>query len=83
MIDGAFVNRNSQSLTYVSYIPPRTWSEEETFGKEVILGWTIKLTSTPTFRTIFNPAEMNNTDTISLVEELRKHHISICIKTLW
>jgi cytochrome c peroxidase len=73
MIDGAFVNRNSQSLTYVSYIPPRTWSEEENIWKGGLF-WDGRSNSLAHQLSgpFFNPAEMNNTDTISLVEELKK-----------
>ncbi|MBL0317069.1 MAG: c-type cytochrome [Flavobacteriales bacterium] len=73
MVDGAFVNRNSQSLAYVSYIPPRTWSKEENLWKGGFF-WdgrsnTLAHQLSGPF---FNPAEMNNTDTLMLIEELKK-----------
>lgn len=73
MIDGAFVNRNSQSLAYVSFIPPRTWSEKEGIWKGGLF-WdgrsnTLAHQLSGPF---FNPAEMNNTDTLMLIEELKK-----------
>lgn len=72
MIDGAFTNRNSQSLTYISFIPPLNWSQEEGIWKGGFF-WDgrsntlVHQLSGP----FFNPAEMNNTDTVSLISELR------------
>jgi cytochrome c peroxidase len=72
MIDGAFVNRNSQSLAYVSFIPPLQRSANgEYYGGLFWDGRSSSLNhqlSGP----FFNPAEMNNTDTLSLIKEVKK-----------
>ena len=72
MVDGAFVNRNSQSLAYVSFIPPLQRSANgEYFGGLFWDGRSSSLThqlSGP----FFNPAEMNNADTLSLITEVKQ-----------
>lgn len=71
MIDGAFVNRNSQSLAYVSYIPAlEKDAAGEYHGGLFWDGRSSSLThqlSGP----FFNPAEMNNADTATLVAEVK------------
>jgi cytochrome c peroxidase len=72
MIDGAFVNRNSQSLAYVSFIPTLQRSANgEYYGGLFWDGRSSSLThqlSGP----FFNPAEMNNADTLSLLAEVKQ-----------
>lgn len=72
MVDGAFVNRNSQSLAYVSFIPPLQRSANgEYFGGLFWDGRSSSLVhqlSGP----FFNPAEMNNADTLSLIAEVKQ-----------
>jgi cytochrome c peroxidase len=72
MVDGAFVNRNSQSLMYVAYIPPLSKDPRtgEYFGGLFWDGRSSALRhqlSGP----LFNPAEMNNADTAALVNEIQ------------
>jgi cytochrome c peroxidase len=71
MVDGAFVNRNSQSLAYVSFIPPlEKDASGEYHGGLFWDGRSPSLThqlSGP----FFNVAEMNNSDTSSLVSEVK------------
>lgn len=71
MIDGAFVSRNSQSLTYVSFIPPRYFDESTNRWKGGLFwdGRSDQLEH-QLAGPFFNPAEMNNADTASLIEEL-------------
>lgn len=72
MIDGAFVNRNGQSLMYVSFIPPLS-KNAETGEYRGGLFWDGRSNdlrhqlSGP----LFNPAEMNNSDTSALVYEIK------------
>lgn len=72
MVDGAFVNRNSQSLMYVSFVPPlrRDTATGNYYGGLFWDGRSNDLRhqlSGP----LFNPAEMNNTDTAELVYEIK------------
>jgi len=71
MVDGAFVNRNAQSLAYVSYIPAlERDASGEYHGGLFWDGRSSSLThqlSGP----FFNPAEMNNPDTAALVAEVK------------
>jgi cytochrome c peroxidase len=72
MLDGAFVNRNSQSLMYVSFVPPLS-KNVETGTYHGGLFWDgrsndlLHQLSGP----LFNPAEMNNADTAELVYEIK------------
>lgn len=68
MVDGAFIARNSQSLAYVSYVPPRSHINGEYHGG---LFWdgrsnTLEDQLSGPF---FNPAEMNNPDTATLIRD--------------
>jgi cytochrome c peroxidase len=70
MIDGAFVNRNSQSLAYVKFIPPL---ERDSTGQyHGGLFWDGRSNSLEHQLSgpFFNRAEMNNADTLTLVNEL-------------
>ncbi len=70
MIDGAFVNRNSQSLAYVSFIPPL---EKDSLGNyHGGLFWDGRSNSLEHQLSgpFFNAAEMNNSDTAMLVNEV-------------
>jgi cytochrome c peroxidase len=73
MVDGTFVNRNSQSLAYVSYVPARHWSEKDNLWKGGLF-WDGRSNSLEHQLSgpFFNPAEMNNVDTNALVVELKK-----------
>ena len=71
MVDGAFVNRNSQSLAYVSFIPPL---EKDALGEyHGGLFWDGRSSSLTHQLSgpFFNVAEMNNSDTTSLVSEVK------------
>jgi cytochrome c peroxidase len=70
MIDGTFVNRNSQSLAYVKYIPPL---ERDSTGQyHGGLFWDGRSNSLEHQLSgpFFNRAEMNNADTLTLVNEV-------------
>ncbi|MFN0032976.1 MAG: cytochrome-c peroxidase [Flavobacteriales bacterium] len=72
MLDGFFVNRNSQTLTYTSYTPPLAYDAERGtwYGGFFWDGRSSSLQhqlSGP----FFNIAEMNNSDTTMLVSELK------------
>lgn len=72
MVDGAFVPRNSQSLAYVSFIPPlQKDANGQYFGG---LFWDGRSNSLQEQAAgpLFNPAEMNNTDTLALLDEIRQ-----------
>jgi cytochrome c peroxidase len=71
MIDGAFVSRNSQSLTYVAFIPPRHFDESTNRWKGGLFwdGRSDQLEH-QLAGPLFNPAEMNNADTASLIDEV-------------
>lgn len=72
MVDGAFVNRNSQSLMYVSFVPPLRLQP----GTNAYFGGLFWDGRSNDLRhqlagPLFNPAEMNNADTAQLVYEIR------------
>jgi cytochrome c peroxidase len=71
MIDGAFVNRNAQSLTYVGLIPPLSKSETGEYSGGLFWDGRSNSLEHQLSGPFFNPAEMNNPDTLSLVIELR------------
>lgn len=73
MIDGAFVGRNSPSLTYVSFIPPLSYDEINGLWKGGLF-WDGRSNSLEHQLSgpFFNPAEMNNEDTTMLISAFRE-----------
>lgn len=72
MADGAFVNRNSQSLAYVGFIPPLAKNETGEYSGGLFWDGRSNSLEHQLSGPFFNPAEMNNPDTMALVTELRK-----------
>lgn len=73
MISGFFVNRNSQSLAYVSFIPPLKYDEAKGYWRGGLF-WDGRSNSLEHQLSgpFFNMAEMNNADTASLMQDVRK-----------
>jgi len=71
MTDGAFVNRNAQSLAYVGFVPPL--ERDSTGNYHGGLFWDGRSNSLEHQLSgpFFNIAEMNNPDTAALVNEVR------------
>ncbi|MFM7234341.1 MAG: cytochrome-c peroxidase, partial [Flavobacteriales bacterium] len=70
MMDGAFVNRNSQSLAYVKYIPPFHRDSTGLYRGGLFWDGRSNTLEHQLGGPFFNKAEMNNTDTVQLVEEV-------------
>lgn len=70
MVDGAFVNRNSPSLTYVKYVPPLGRDSTGQFRGGLFWDGRSNTLEHQLGGPFFNKAEMNNSDTIELVEEV-------------
>lgn len=70
MIDGAFVNRNAQSLAYVGFIPPLERGNDGVYRGGLFWDGRSGTLEHQLSGPFFNPAEMNNIDTISLVNEV-------------
>jgi cytochrome c peroxidase len=71
MVDGAFVNRNSQTLAYVGFIPPLTKSETGEYSGGLFWDGRSNSLEHQLSGPFFNPAEMNNPDSLALLNELR------------
>jgi len=71
MLDGAFVNRNAQSLTYVSFIPALEKDESGQYHGGLFWDGRSSNLSHQLSGPFFNPAEMNNHDTTTLVSEVK------------
>jgi cytochrome c peroxidase len=72
MVDGAFVNRNSQSLAYVGFIPPLKKDDAGEYSGGLFWDGRSNTLEHQLSGPFFNPAEMNNKDTSMLVAELVK-----------
>jgi len=70
MIDGAFVNRNSQSLTYVSFIPPLEKDSQGQYHGGLFWDGRSNSLEHQLSGPFFHEAEMNNSDTVMLVHEV-------------
>jgi len=70
MIDGAFVNRNAQSLAYVGFIPPLERDSTGLYHGGLFWDGRSNSLEHQLSGPFFNSAEMNNTDTASLVNEV-------------
>lgn len=70
MIDGAFVNRNSQSLAYVKYVPPLERGPDGQYRGGLFWDGRSNSLEHQLAGPFFNKAEMNNSDTLQLVEEV-------------
>jgi cytochrome c peroxidase len=70
MVDGAFVNRNAQSLAYVGFIPPLERDSQGQYHGGLFWDGRSNSLEHQLSGPFFNPAEMNNTDTLMLVNEV-------------
>jgi cytochrome c peroxidase len=70
MIDGAFVNRNGNSLMYVSFIPPLHQLASGEYNGGLFWDGRSNDLRHQLAGPFFNPAEMNNPDTTALVAEI-------------
>ncbi len=70
MVDGAFVNRNSQSLAYVNYIPPFERDSNGVYRGGLFWDGRSNSLEHQLAGPFFNKAEMNNADTMQLVSEV-------------
>ncbi len=70
MVDGAFVNRNAQSLTYVGFIPPLERDSSGIYSGGLFWDGRSNSLEHQLAGPFFNKAEMNNGDTTSLVNEV-------------
>lgn len=72
MVDGAFVNRNSQSLAYVGFIPPLRKNDLGEYTGGLFWDGRSNTLEHQLSGPFFNPAEMNNQDSVMLMTELKK-----------
>ena len=70
MVDGAFVNRNAQSLAYVGFIPPLERDSQGQYHGGLFWDGRSNSLEHQLSGPFFNPAEMNNSDTLMLVNEI-------------
>lgn len=70
MVDGAFVNRNAQSLAYVGFIPPLDRDSQGNYYGGLFWDGRSNSLQHQLSGPFFNRAEMNNTDTAMLVNEV-------------
>lgn len=70
MIDGAFVNRNAQSLAYVGFIPPLERDSTGLYHGGLFWDGRSNSLEHQLSGPFFNAAEMNNGDTASLANEV-------------
>ena len=70
MIDGSFVNRNAQSLTYVGFIPPLERDSTGLYHGGLFWDGRSNSLEHQLSGPFFNNAEMNNADTLMLVNEV-------------
>jgi cytochrome c peroxidase len=70
MVDGAFVNRNAQSLAYVGFIPPLERDSNGVYRGGLFWDGRSNSLEHQLAGPFFNPAEMNNADTLALVNEV-------------
>jgi len=70
MIDGSFVNRNAQSLTYIGFIPPLSKDSLGQYHGGLFWDGRSNSLEHQLSGPFFNAAEMNNPDTAALVNEV-------------
>ena len=70
MMDGAFVNRNAQSLTYVGFIPPLERDSSGVYHGGLFWDGRSNSLEHQLSGPFFNAAEMNNADTAMLINEV-------------
>lgn len=70
MVDGAFVSRNAQSLAYVKYVPSMERDSTGQYRGGLFWDGRSNTLEHQLAGPFFNKAEMNNPDTIQLVEEV-------------
>lgn len=72
IIDGAFVSRNSQSLAYVKYVPPLTIDASGIYHGGLFWDGRVNTLEEQLAGPLFNTAEMNNPDTMTVSDAIRK-----------